>query len=577
MMNIENLKRFIQVAKGAVKAEFVLKNAQVFHVFTGEFLRGDVAIEQGRVAGIGNYQGLAEIDLGGSYLTPGFIDAHIHIESSMLSPLEFARAVVPTGTTTVIADPHEIANVTGIAGIEYMLEATESLPLNAYFMLPSCVPATHLENSGAKLLADDLTGLIGHPRVLGLGEMMNYPGVLAGDQSVLEKLQLAGKKKIDGHAPGLSGNELMAYAAAGVESDHECVNAEQALEKLRAGMHIMIREGSAAKNLRALAPLINHYNAQFCCFAADDRHPEDLIKEGHINHMVKVAVEAGIDLATALQMATINAARYFDLKDVGAIAPRYRADLLVFDNLTDWQPRMVFKDGVLVGKENQALFAAASAVPDTIKNTMHLATVDPKKLCIEANGDVAHVIGLVEEQIVTQKLLMKIKVQEQQVVTDVSEDILKLAVFERHHKSGNIAVGLVKGFGLKRGAIASTIAHDSHNLIAIGENDADILAAVAAIEKMQGGIVIVVDGRIEGSLALPIGGLMSEEPVAVVEKKLAQLTKKAYELGVKKAYDPFLTLAFLSLPVIPELKLTDLGLVDVGSFEVIPVMTGNCE
>ena len=572
MMNTENLKRFIQIAKGDIKAELVLKNVQVFHVFTGEFLAGDVAIEQGRIAGIGEYHGVTEIDLSGKYLTPGFMDAHIHIESSMLSPLEFARAVVPTGTTTVIADPHEIANVTGIEGVEYMLAATESLPLNAYFMLPSCVPATHLENSGAKLLADDLTRLISHPRVLGLGEMMNYPGVLAGENSVMEKLQLAGKKKIDGHAPGLSGNELMAYVAAGVESDHECVNVEQALEKLRAGMYIMIREGSAAKNLQALAPLINRYNAQFCCFAADDRHPEDLIKEGHINHMVKMAVGAGIDLATALQMATINTARYFNLSDIGAIAPRYRADLLVFDNLTEWQPTMVFKDGVLVAKEKQALFTAVPAVPEIIKNTMHLAAVDPAKLCIAARGDMAHVIGLVEEQIVTRKLLMKIKVQDQQAVTDVAEDILKLAVFERHHQSGNIAVGLVQGFGLKHGAIASTIAHDSHNLIAIGENDTDILAAASAIEKMQGGIAIAVDGQVVGSLALPIAGLMSEESVAVVEAKLAQLTKKAYELGVKKAYDPFLTLAFLSLPVIPELKLTDLGLVDVASFSVIPVM-----
>lgn len=570
---MESLKRFIRMAKGEVKAELVLKNAEVFHVFTGEFVKNDVAIAGGRIVGLGSYDGEREIDLAGKYLTPGFIDSHIHIESSMLSPLEFARAVVPLGTTTVVADPHEIANVTGLAGLRYLLAATADLPLNAYFMLPSCVPATDLENSGAKLLAADLAELIDEPRVLGLGEMMNYPGVLLGDPAVLAKLKLAGQKTIDGHAPGLTGKELMAYAAAGVESDHECLTAEQAREKLRAGMYLMIREGSAAKNLAALLPVINAYTAQFCCFAADDRHPADLLESGHINNMVKLAVAAGIALPTALQMATINAARYFKLADVGALAPRYKADILVFDNLQDWQPCMVFKDGVLAAQDKKPLFERSAAIPAAIKQTMHLGEIDVQKLSLKAKGQGrAHVIGLVPQQIVTRHLQMAVPVQDGVVCTDTAMDLLKLVVFERHRATGNIGVGLVQGFGLKKGAIASTIAHDSHNLIAIGTNDADIAAAARELQRIEGGIAIVVEGKVLGSLALPIAGLMSEESAASVEAKLGVLKKLAYELGVKKEHDPFLTLAFLSLPVIPELKLTDRGLVDVTAFALIPVM-----
>jgi len=566
------LKNLIMTAKGERKAELVLKNAEVFHVFTGEFIKGDIAIVEGRIAGIGNYEGEQEIDLRGKYVTPGFIDGHIHLESSMLSPLEFARAVVPAGTTTVIADPHEIANVMGMAGIRYLLDATEDLPLNVYMMLPSCVPATHLENSGAKLLAADLAELINHPRILGLGEMMNYPGVLSADPMVLDKIRLAKHKKIDGHAPGLSGNDLMAYAAAGVQSDHECVTPQQAMEKLRAGMYIMIREGSAAKNLRPLLPMINAYTSQFCCFAADDRHPADLISEGHINHMVKVAVEEGIPVATALQMATINSARYFHLEDTGAIAPKYKADLLVFDDLEEWKPCMVFKDGVVVAKNKEALFDTMAKIPVDIERTMHLAPIDPAKLKIAACGDTARVIGLVPHQIITKNLIMKVPVHCGCVMADASQNLLKLAVFERHHATGNIGVGLVQGFGLKKGAIASTIAHDSHNLIAIGDCDEDIILAAKELERIQGGLAIVAGGKVLGSLALPIAGLMSDQSVTFVEERLSFLKKIAHELGIYDYYDPFLTLAFLALPVIPELKLTDLGLVDVNAFALVPVM-----
>jgi adenine deaminase len=569
---MENLNRFIKVAKGEEKAELVLKNAQVFHVFTGEFIKNDVAIENGYIAGIGQYEGKKELDLTGKYLTPGFVDSHIHIESSMLSPLEFARVVVPLGTTTVVADPHEIANVTGLAGIRYLLAETEKLPINAYFMLPSCVPATNMENSGATLLAEDLAELIEHPRVLGLGEMMNYPGVLFGDETVLDKLKLAKGKKIDGHAPNLVGNELMAYSAAGIESDHECVTPEQALEKLRAGLYIMIREGSAAKNLKPLLPIINAYTAPFCCFAADDRHPADLITEGHINYMVKTAVQEGIPLPMALQMATINAARYFGLKDIGAIAPRYKADILVFDNLNDWQPELVFKDGSIVAKNKKAEFVRDAIVPNKIKQTMHIAPIIKEKLQIKATGSRANVIGLVPHQIVTKHLKIDVQVTDGCVCLPKDQDLLKLAVFERHSATGNIGVGLVEGFGLEEGAIASTIAHDSHNLIAIGKNDEDIIKAAEVLKKIQGGVVIVKHGEVVGELSLPIAGLMSEQSAAAVEEKLAQLKEIAYKMGVFKDYDPFLTLAFLSLPVIPELKLTDLGLVDVSSFSFIPLM-----
>lgn len=572
MKQMKNLEHFIKVAKGEEKAQLVLKNAKVFYSFTGEFIKSDIAVENGYIAGTGsNYKGEKEIDFSGYFITPGFIDGHIHIESSMLSPLEFAKAVVPLGTTTVIADPHEIANVTGMAGIRYMLDATENIPLDAYFMLPSCVPATKLENSGGELLAEDLAELIDHPRVLGLGEMMNYPGVLAGNKEVLAKLSIAEKKRVDGHAPGLSGKNLMAYAAAGIDSDHECISKDQALERLRAGMYVMLREGSAAKNLQALLSVINPATAQFCCFAADDRHPTDLLKEGHINHMIKMAVEGGTSVATALQMATINTARYFGLADAGAIAPGYKADLLAFKDHS-WRPSMVFKDGVLVAENGKVMIKGESRVPKEIEQTMHIAPIDLAKLKISMQqGNIAQVIGLIPYQIVTKNLKMKVKVKNGEAVADAEQDILKLVVIERHHETGNIGTGLVHGFGLKKGAIASTIAHDSHNLIIIGENDKDIFRAAEELERIGGGITIVADGKVIGALSLPIAGLMSKESVTVVEKKLSLLKKEAYDLGVYEHYDPFLTLAFLSLPVIPALKLTDMGLVDVEKFTIVPV------
>ena len=569
---MDNIEKKIRVAKGETKADLVLKNANVFHGFTGEFICGDVAIEDGYIVGIGNYQGEEEIDLTGKYITPGFIDGHIHIESSMLSPAEFAKAVVPLGTTTVIADPHEIANVTGITGINYLLDATEDLPLNVYMMLPSCVPASHLEDSGAVLEADELKALIDHPRVLGLGEMMNFPGVLAADAKVLAKIKIAEGKKIDGHAPAIKDKALMAYAAAGIQSDHECVTPNEALERLRAGMYVMIREGSAAKNLLALLPMINAYTAQFCFFAADDRHPADLLADGHINHMVRMAVEAGVSVATALQMATINAARYFKLDHLGVLAPNYKADILVFNNLVDWQPQMVIKDGKVAASEGKSLLELNNYSNTKVEQTMNVKDFNEEKIKIKANGTQANVIGLVPYQIITKALTLEVAIKDNEVVSDIQKDILKLAVFERHHATGNTAVALVHGFGLTQGAIASTVAHDSHNLIVIGANDTDMMLAAKELQKMQGGIIVVKNGTILGSLSLPIAGLMSKQSVQEVEEKLSGLKKSAYALGVKTCYDPFLTLAFLSLPVIPELKLTDKGLVDGRIFDFVPVM-----
>lgn len=565
------LHELIAVARGLKRADLVLKNAHVFNVFTGKFNVGDVAVTCGYIAGIGEYSGQEELDLSGKYLTPGFIDGHVHIESSMVSPSEFARMVIPAGTTTVIADPHEIANVVGLDGLRYILEASEGLPVNVYVMLPSCVPTSILETSGAKLTAKELARFIGHPRVLGLGELMDYPGVLRQDEGVFAKIRLAEGKQIDGHAPGLTGKELTAYINASIGSDHECVTPGEALEKLEQGIYIMLREGSAAKNLLDLLPIIDRFTARRCLFATDDRHPADLINLGHINHMVKMAVEAGIDLPTVLQMATINAATYFRLNDLGAIAPGYRSDLLVFEDLNSWRPAMVFKDGRIAAQNGKALFDGRFIGDSVVRNTVRLGIIDPAKLKIPAYSATARVIGLVPHQIVTIALELAVPVVDGEFKANPAQDILKLAVFERHCGTGNVGVGLVSGLGMRTGAIASTIAHDSHNLVVVGASDEDIILAAQEIERMQGGICIVNNGRVLGSLPLPLAGLMSENDIYALQTELALLQNMARELGIKLEYDPFMTLAFLSLPVIPALKLTDKGLVDVDKFALVPV------
>ena len=549
----------------------VLKNAEVFHVYTGEFILCDIAIADGYIAGTGSYFGIEEIDMEGRYITPGFIDAHVHIESSMLTPYQFAKAALPCGVTTIVTDPHEIANVCGAKGIQYMLDATEQLPLNVYFMLPSCVPATDFEDSGAVLLAEDLEPFMEHPRVLGLAEVMNAPGVLQQDENVMAKLEMAGKGRIDGHAPGLTSSQLMGYAAAGITTDHECISKEQALDRLRAGIKVMLREGTAAKNMRSLLPTVNPDTAPYFMFCADDKIPAELLDSGYINYMVKTAIEEGVSVANALQIATINAARHYGIKDAGAILPGRRADLLVFDNLDEWKPRQVYKDGWLAVDNGQLLQEGRNCDSSSLEHTVNLAPVTVKSFRLPLKTEMANVIGLVPYQIVTNKAALSVKRVDGCAVSDVENDILKLAVLERHHATGNIGLGLVKGFGLKRGALASTVSHDSHNLIVIGTNDEDMLAAVQELQRIGGGICIAENGQIRGALPLPVGGLMTNEPALMVAKQQAEMIALAREMGVPEFYSPFLTLAFLSLPVIPSLKLTDRGLVDVDSFKFIPL------
>ena len=566
-----NKKHLIRVAQGLEPADLVLKNAEVFHVYTGEFILCDIAIADGYIAGTGSYFGIEEIDMQGRYITPGFIDAHVHIESSMLTPYQFAKAALPCGVTTIVTDPHEIANVCGAKGIQYMLDATEQLPLNVYFMLPSCVPATDFEDSGAVLLAEDLEPFMEHPRVLGLAEVMNAPGVLQQDENVMAKLEMAGKGRIDGHAPGLTSSQLMGYAAAGITTDHECITKEQALDRLRAGIKVMLREGTAAKNMRGLLPTVNPDTAPYFMFCADDKIPAELLDSGYINYMVKTAIEEGVSVANALQIATINAARHYGIKDAGAILPGRRADLLVFDNLDEWKPRQVYKDGRLAVDNGQLLQEGRNCDSSSLEHTVNLAPVTVESFRLPLKTEMANVIGLVPYQIVTNKAVLSVKRVDGCAVSDVENDILKLAVLERHHATGNIGLGLVKGFGLKRGALASTVGHDSHNLIVIGTNDEDMLAAVQELQRIGGGICIAEDGQIRGILPLPVGGLMTNEPALMVAKQQAEMIALAREMGVPEFYSPFLTLAFLSLPVIPSLKLTDRGLVDVDSFKFIPL------
>lgn len=554
----------------------VLKNANIVNVFTHEVIEGDLAVHDGIIIGIGEYTGDINIDLKGKYIAPGLIDSHIHIESSMLSPGEFSKAIVPRGTTTIITDPHEIANVCGLDGVEYILNSTEELPLNTYVMLPSCVPATNFENSGAILKADDLEKYINHPRVLGLGEMMNYPGVIYKDKDVMDKLKLARKnnKSVDGHAPRINGEGLNAYVLSGVNTDHECTTEEEMLEKLRLGMYVMIREGSATKDLKNLINGVDQYNYQRILLCTDDKHPEDLLKEGHIDHNIRLAIKNGIDPITAIQMATINAANCYNLKDIGAIAPGYKADIIVFDNLENFNIEEVYKDGELVGKDTKPLFTTKEKDFSKVLKTVHLSKINTDNIQIyfekEDGEEEVNIISLKPHSLITEKVKAKVKIVDNKFEYDNEKDVLKLAVIERHKNTGNIGIGLVENFKLKNGAIATTISHDSHNIIVVGDNDEDIVNAVNKVISMEGGIAISSSNEILESLSLNIGGLMSDKNIEYVNSKFSKLVDIAYNsLKVSKDIDPFLTLAFLALPVIPNIKLTDKGLFDVEKFEFI--------
>jgi len=565
-----DVSKIIELARGEKEVDLIFKNARLVNVFSGDIHLTNVAIQEGIIIGMGEYRAKEEIDLEEKYLVPGFFDGHVHLESSMVTPAEFARAVIPAGTTSVIADPHEIANVMGLDGIRYMLEASQELPLDVYIMLSSCVPATHLETSGAELTSYDLSLLWGHKRVLGLAEMMNFPGVISRDRQVLDKIRMAKGKRINGHAPGLKGKNLCAYIGAGIKSDHECTTVKEAKEKLRLGMYIMVREGTAAKNLEDLLPLINSDNSRKCFFVTDDRHPQDLLEKGHINSIIKKAVKMGLNPVTAIQMATINTTEYFRLPNVGAIAPGYRADMVILKDLQNFEIEKVFKNGRLVAQNGHILPRKIKKPKVTIRSSMNVDWMGLQGFDIKAGGDKALVIEVVPGQIATKKLVVAPKVKKGKVVVDIDRDILKMAVVERHLASGNVGIGLVKGFGLKKGALASSVAHDSHNILIVGANEEDMMTAAIEVVRMRGGQVAVKDDEVIASLTLPIAGLMSDRPLEKVRDKVEQLNQAAAELGCKLK-NPFMVLSFLALPVIPELKLTDKGVVDVEKFQIVPL------
>ena len=563
-----SLETLISVSKGEVPADIILKNGQIVNVLSGEIYTGDVALFQDKIAGIGSYQGKEEIDLSGKYIAPGFIDGHMHLESSMVTVSEFAKAVVPHGTTTIIIDPHEIANVLGAEGILYILKSSKYNPISVYVMLPSCVPATHLETAGAELKAVDLYPFFSDKWVLGLAEMMNYPGVLFKDSDVLDKLKIATNKQIDGHSPGLSGKDLNAYIAAGIASDHECTTVEEAQEKLRLGMYVMLREGTVTKNLRDLLPLVTPNNVDRLILVTDDRTPLDLTTEGHIDSMIRMAIETGINPALAIRMATINTAKYFHLEQLGAIAPGYFADLVVLDDIQSCNVNMVFKHGKKVAEQGQVIISETPRPAVHIRSSINVKWLYDTDFQIPAQPRKCRVIGLIPQQITTHQLFFEPKIENGLVVSDTNRDILKLAVIERHNASGNKGLGLLKGFGLKSGALATSVAHDSHNIIVVGTNDSDMLTAAVQIIKMQGGLVVVNNQQVVESLPLPIAGLISDKPLLEVKNNLEAVNRAAKSLGATPN-DPFMTLSFLALTVIPELKLTDKGLVDVNKFNLV--------
>lgn len=568
------MKRFISIARGEEKAQLVLKNTNIINVFTNEIINGDVAIEDGLIIAIGEYSGVDEIDMEGRYLAPGFIDGHVHIESSKVTPGQFAKAIVPRGVTTIVADPHEIANVKGVEGILYMIEESKELPLDVHIMLPSCIPATLFENAGAVLEAKDLEELIDREEVLGLGEMMDYVGVINRDEKVLDKIKMAKNygRIIDGHGPMISGRELNAYAAAGIKTEHECSTVKEMIERLRLGMYIHIREGSAARNLKELIKAVNKDNLRRIMFCTDDREPSDLLTNGSIDNNIRLAIRAGIDPIDAIKMASLNAAEAYGFKDKGAIAPLYKADLVVIDNLEDFNILKVFKDGKLVAEGHKPLFEVPIRNNKRMKNTVNIKKVKEDDLLLLLKGENVNVIKLVPHSIITEKAVRKvgsdIEVENGRFIR--GNDILKAAVIERHKASGNIGLGLVEGFGLKNGAIASTVAHDSHNLIVIGDNDKDMILAIEELEKIGGGVVLASKGNIIGTLPLEIAGLMSDRELSQIQDNMEKMLNIAYNvLKVNKDIEPFMTLSFIALPVIPKIKLTDMGLFSVEEFKFI--------
>ena len=568
MVKLSFLSSVIKAARNEIPADLLIKNCQVVNVFNGLIESYSVAVFDGIIVGFGDHEARETIDLDGQYLVPGFIDGHIHVESSMVTPVEFSRAVAPHGTSAVIADPHEIANVLGMDGIEYLLETSANLPVDFYFMVPSCVPATHLETSGASIGIPEMRKLMGKERILGLAEMMNYPGVINGFPKVLEKLELFRGKIIDGHAPSVSGNDLDAYLVAGIGSDHECVDAYEAEEKLSKGMWIMIREGSQSKNLAALASVVNRVTARRCMLVSDDRHPDDLLVHGHMDVVVNRAIEEGIDPVTAIQMVTINPSQYFGFRGKGAIAPGYTADFFSCSSIKSVQPDMVFKRGKLVAKEGKLLNSIGTISNEYDLLSMNVDQIDEADFVLSAKGSKIRVIQVFEDQIFTKEFIADAPVTDGKMGVDTSKDILRISVVERHRGTGNVGHGYVHGFGLKKGAIASSVAHDSHNIVVVGCDEKSMCTAVNGLIEHGGGLVVAAGSVVLALLALPIAGLLSDAPLETVVSNITELTNAYNELGGNLP-NPFMALSFLALPVIPELKITDKGLVDVRKFDFV--------
>jgi adenine deaminase len=560
------LSKRIQAARGDIPPDLVLKGGRVINVFSCEILETDVAIYDGYVVGLGNYDGPRVMHVKEQFVCPGFIDGHIHIESSLLSPPELSKVMVALGTTGIVADPHEIANVMGKAGIRYILESSNGLPVDVYVMLPSCVPATELETSGATLSCKDLLDFKDEPRVLGLGEIMNYPGVVGGASPVLEKIAAFSGSVKDGHAPLLSGKDLNAYIGAGIRSDHESTGFEEAREKLRLGMHVMIREGTQAKNLKSLLPIVSPATVRQCLLVTDDLHPHDLLEKGHLNHVLDLAIEQGLDPVMAILMVTLNTARYFGLKELGAIAPGYQADVLILSSLHPLKVERVIKRGRQILEQGRLTFDFPPAFRANQVSPMHVKPYGPDAFVIREHGNHIRVIGLIPGEILTRSATAPAPVKDGRVVSDTERDLVKVAVVERHQATGNIGLGFVQGLGLKEGALASSVAHDSHNILCVGCTDQDIYAAAKCVETMKGGLAAAKDGNVIARLPLPIAGLMSNRPLNEVARGWKEMRKVAMDLGCTLP-EPFMALSFLALPVIPELRITDKGLVDTSRFE----------
>jgi adenine deaminase len=565
--DLEKIEKRLRAARGEIEADLVIADGLVGNVYTGEWLQQNIALYDGVIVGLGDYAG-PRIEVPGRYLVPGFLDGHLHLESSMLTPRELARTLVPLGTTTIVADPHEIANVWGTRGLDYLLAASAGLPLDIFFMLPSCVPASPLSTSGAILEAADLSPYVAHPRVLGLAEVMNFPGAVAGEPRILEKIALYPHGPVDGHAPLLSGKALNAYRLAGVGSDHECTALREAQEKLRLGFSLMIREGSLAKNLVELLPAVTSTTLPRSLLVSDDCHPEDLVQRGHLDHLLRLTISQGLDPLAAITMVTLNTANYFGTRDRGAIAPGMAGDLVALEDLQRFRADKVWKQGRLVAEQGRLLPEVNLPDYPAPSARLQVGFLDINTLAPQATGDLVKVIGVVPGQLLTEKLLLPAPVRDGRLQADVERDLLKLAVVERHHRSGRVGLGLVKGFGLKKGALASTVAHDSHNLVLLGVGEEDMMAAANHLVKLGGGLVVVSEGQVLADLPLPVAGLLSPASLEEVAQAHGRL-KEAYRSLGGILPDPFMALSFLSLEVIPALKLTDLGLVDVNRFQVV--------